>query len=597
MARPRLLPWLLTVALWLAVSGAAFAAPGDLDPTFGSGGKALVDLGGDEVGSALALQPDGRIIVGGSTSKTAGEDGAVARLLSPQGTLDPSYSGGSGWSRLDLGGLDAVTGVAQQSDGRIVAAVTSTVADSFTSSVVRLLNPGGGLDPAFGSGAGFVQPTLLPDEYFSALVLQPDERIVVAGDGDASVGFDMTVARLLGGGALDTAYGGGLGWSRLDFPAIPGGGAVDEASAVALQPDGRIVVAGDTTAGQASRRDIAVARLLNPQGGLDSSFGPAANGSLRIDMGGQSIASAVAVQPDGGIVVAGSTTLSGHDNATLVRLLPAGTPDPSFSDDGRITTSAGGDDEFAALAIQADGKIVAAGSTGPTDGPRDMLVMRFQPNGQADTTFGGGGRVVVDLGGSDVANALALQPDGRIVLVGDTSAGSGDLAVARLEGDPPAGPGGVGVGGGGAAGGGAGGGGAGGSPSTGVPRCAGKPATIIGTPGRDRLKGTRKADVIVGLGGDDVIAGLGGDDIICGGPGADALTGGAGADRLLGQGGADAITGGAGADILTGGRGSDRLLGGAGRDLLSGGAGSDRLLGGPGIDVLTGGPGKNVRTQ
>ena len=83
-----------------------------------------------------------------------------------------------------------------------------------------------------------------------------------------------------------------------------------------------------------------------------------------------------------------------------------------------------------------------------------MLVMRFQPNGQPDSTFGVGGRVVVNLGGTESANALALQPDGRIVAAGRTSAGTGDFAVIRLQGDPPAGPGGRGGGGAGGAGGG-----------------------------------------------------------------------------------------------------------------------------------------------
>ena len=173
---------------------------------------------------------------------------------------------------------------------------------------------------------------------------------------------------------------------------------------------------------------------------------------------------------------------------------------------------------------------MAAGSTGPTTGARDMLVMRFQPNGQPDSTFGAGGRVVVNLGASDSANALALQPDGRIVVAGNTSAGTGDFAVIRLQGDPAAGPGAGGAGG------------AGGGPSAGAPRCGGKPATVIGTAGRDRLKGTKKADVIAGLGGNDTINGLAGNDIVCGGAGADKLTGGAGADRLLGDAGADTLT-------------------------------------------------------
>lgn len=114
-----------------------------------------------------------------------------------------------------------------------------------------------------------------------------------------------------------------------------------------------------------------------------------------------------------------------------------------------------------------------------------------------------------------------------------------------------------------------------------VPRCTGRPATIIGTPGPDRLTRTARADVIVGLGGDDRISGLGGAEAICGGSGADVLLGGRGADRLNDEAGPASISGGPGGDVLLGGLGADRLLGGAGGDTLSGGAGRKVLTPGP----------------
>ena len=241
----------------------------------------------------------------------------------------------------------------------------------------------------------------------------------------------------------------------------------------------------------------------------------------------------------------------------ITRLLDSGAVDGSFGLAGTTLVDAGGSNgEGADLALQPDGKIVVAGAT--SAGNRDMLVARFQPAGVLDTTFGVGGVRTVDFGGKDAATGVALQRDGRVLVAG-TGGTALDVALARLEGDPqPAG---------GAPGGGtAPGGGASARPGTAIPRCAGLRATIVGTARRDVLRGTRRRDVIAGLAGDDVIPGLGGDDVICGGPGADTILGGPGADRLLGQAGRDVLDGGAGRDILAGGTGRDRCAGGPGLD-------------------------------
>ena len=198
------------------------------------------------------------------------------------------------------------------------------------------------------------------------------------------------------------------------------------------------------------------------------------------------------------------------------------------------------------MALQPDGKIVVVGESAG-----DFAVARLQPGGLLDSTFHFDGRRGVNLGGLDQAKGVALQRDGRIVLVGGTSRdGRSDLAVVRLEGDPPAAR--AGAPGAGTSGGRRGAG------VSGALRCAGKAATIVGTAGRDRLRGTRRADVIAALAGNDTARGLGGADRICGGAGRDLLVGGAGADRLLG------------------GPGRDRMLGGLGRDACLGGAGRDR---------------------
>ena len=110
-------------------------------------------------------------------------------------------------------------------------------------------------------------------------------------------------------------------------------------------------------------------------------------------------------------------------------------------------------------------------------------------------------------------------------------------------------------------------------------KCRGRVATVVGSPAKDVVKGTRRADVIAGLGGSDTVRGLGGNDLVCAGKGNDVVNGGAGSDRLYGQ------------------QGADRLIGAAGKDRLFGAAGKDTLLGGPGNDALIGGAGKDVQKQ
>jgi uncharacterized delta-60 repeat protein len=568
-------------------AGTVLAAPGDLDTTYGVGGKATVDFGGKEVATSMALQPDGKILVGGETDKAGTVDQLVVRLLDPQGTLDPSYGQGTGGSRLNFGAADGTGAIALQPDGRIIVAGqagTGSIESDVT--ITRLLNPEGTLDLSFGGGAGFREFNFLAEDHVAGVALQPDGRIVTVSSGSNFQQTEMFVARRLANGDPDTGFGSGAGSSRLDFVTPPSPVVSDPAAGVALQPDGRIVVVGSTF-GTGTLRRAVVARLAVPGGTFDPSFG-GGTGRVFLSGGSTTFGAAVAVQPDGKIVVAGRRDVGSGSEAVVFRVTPSGDLDPTFSDDGTATFGVGGQDEAQALVLQPNGKIVLAGRTGVVGSPADALVMRLQPNGQPDTTFGSGGRAVINLGGNDLASAVALRPDGDIVVAGTTGTGtatSGDFFTARLQGDPPSGPG-TGPGGVGAGGG-----------SSAAPTCAGKRATIIGSAGRDRLTGTKKADVIVGLGGNDVINGLAGNDIVCGGAGADKLTGGAGADRLLGDAGADTLTGGAGADTLTGGAGADKLLGGAGRDKLLGGAGADKLLGGAGIDVLAGGAGKNIRTQ
>ena len=537
---------------------AALAASGDPDPSFDGDGKVLLDLGANNPGSAVAVQSDGKILVAGGGFA----NGLAVSRLNTDGSLDTSF-GTNGTANFDSGHPATTNALNVGPDGKIVLVGTVQVSGTNSDVAVARANPDGTPDLTFDGTGGARDADLgSNDDLGLAVVEQPDGKVVFAGQG---ANGQLVVGRLLSGGTFDGSFNPAIrGFIGLTF------GLAAHANALALQGDGKIVVAGSfvrTNPTNDNNRDAVVVRLT-ANGTVDSSFN--GTGSRTIDTGGNEDAFAVAIQPDGKAVVSGQTNTT---TMAVLRLGADGTPDTDFGNNGISTFSFDNTLESArGVALQPDGKIVVAGP-----GMGGIAVARLQPGGDLDTTFNQDGKQVLDFNPQtlDSGDGVALAPNGAIVVVG--SSGS-NTTVGRLLGDPAA-PGGGGGGGGGGAG--------------GVPRCAGHLATIVGTNGRDNLKGTRRADVIVALGGSDKISGGSGNDIICGGDGNDSITGGNGSDKLYGQDGKDKLSGGAGSDKVSGGVGNDKLSGGAGNDTLSGGSGKDKLSGGAGKDKDSGGAGKD----
>jgi uncharacterized delta-60 repeat protein len=236
-------------------------------------------------------------------------------------------------------------------------------------------------------------------------------------------GQDFAIARYTFKGDPDTTFGT-QGKVLTDF------GGDDRAEAVALQSDGQIVVAGR------SDGDFALARYTTT-GALDPTFD--GDGRVTTDFsGGQDGALAVAIQPNSEIVVAGTTDQAGSSDFALARYLPDGSLDASsdpleagFGVDGRVTTDFGGTDpELASgIVVQPNGRIVVVGSA-----LGDFALVRYAFDGSLDTTFGSSGTLTTDFGGTDVGEAVLLQANGAIVAAGTTGAGD-DFALARYEGD------------------------------------------------------------------------------------------------------------------------------------------------------------------
>ncbi|HTV02628.1 MAG TPA: hypothetical protein VMF13_18910, partial [Luteitalea sp.] len=286
-----------------------------------------------------------------------------------------------------------------------------------------------GLDTSFNT-VGWTTTNFTSTDRADAVLVQPDGKIVVAGTWDGGLA-DFALVRYETDGTPDPSFSGD---GRLNFTFGPGGfGGVERAWGLTRQSDGKLIVVGQTDAGGGVADNFAIARL-KVDGTFDETF--SGDGKLVVDFGFNDEAHAVAVQADGKIVVVGQAA----SDIAVLRLLPDGTLDESFNNtlsptpengNGRHRFTLAGTDFARAVDIQADGAIVIAGATsGP--GTFDFAVVRLLANGALDASFSDDGWMQVDFTWSDVAEAVIVLPDGRIVAGGSTDGGTADFALIRV---------------------------------------------------------------------------------------------------------------------------------------------------------------------
>jgi uncharacterized delta-60 repeat protein len=448
----------------------AVPSAGALDPTFSAGGTVTTSLGStSDTARGLVQQADGKIVVVGSTVTNGRTVFGLARYL-PGGGLDGAFgTGGVVRTSVTTKGPQWASAATVQADGKIVVVGTANVGQSHNTFptiydnaiVVARYNSDGSLDKTFNkSGALLINPTSGDDEG-KAVAVQSDGKILIGGwtNHSAATGYstvtgnDFFLARVTASGTLDSTFGSG-GMVSTDFclvrPAWFTGYMMDEASAVMLLPDGKILAAGDTVHG------FALARY-NANGSLDTAYGTGGLARLGTDAlvaspggpDGQVGDVSAALQPDGKVALNGSLYRPSIDPAAydllVARADAAGNPDPTFGTSGLVTFGIGTDptthmsyNEWAGgIGLQSDGSIVVGGTQGFTntatgESGSDALLVRFTPAGALDGTFGSGGSVTTDVRRNDFANALVVQSDGKIVQAGSTDAGSdSDLLVAR----------------------------------------------------------------------------------------------------------------------------------------------------------------------
>jgi uncharacterized delta-60 repeat protein len=406
------------------------AAPGDLDTTFGTGGKVTTPIGASFAeGHSVAIQEDGKIVVAGNSYNGSDNDFAVARY-NANGSLDMSFNGTGKVTTAIGNGFDYGRSVALQSDGKIVVAGSSWNGTGYDCALVRY-NANGSLDTTF-NGTGKVITAVGFRSEANSVAVQGDGKIVVGGAADVlgevnSAIFKFAVVRYNANGSLDTTFNG----TGKVITATGSGESV--CYGVAVQTDGKIVAAGVE---QSTPLRFAVVRY-NANGSLDTTFN--GTGKVTCDFGtGYSVGRSVALQSDGKIVVGGQASNGSAYSFAVVRYDTNGTLDASFNGTGKLTTPIGSTSANASsLVIKNDGKIVVAGDAENATGNNEFALVRYNANGSLDTSFNGTGKATTDVGAYGFGSGVAVQNDGNIVVAGWSGYPNQVFVLVRYVGELP----------------------------------------------------------------------------------------------------------------------------------------------------------------
>lgn len=399
--------------------------PGSLDSDFDADGRLMTAIGtGDDIGYTAIVQPDGRIIVAGYAATTTGRDGAFVRYY-PDGSFDNSFGTG-GIVLVDVASMnDYILSACLQEDGKIIAGGTTATASENDFLVIRL-NTNGSPDISFGSNGIVVTDFSGFHDVIYSIDIDSDGKIIAAGSTFDGTTFGFAIAKYNTDGTLDQSFGD----QGLQFTSI--GDGDDFANGVVVQPDDKIVVAGLSV--NSGSGDIGIARY-NSDGTPDNTFGY--DGKVMTDI--QTLydyANSLVLQPDGKILVAGSSQSASNYDFGLVRYNPDGSLDLTFSDDGmQVTDIFSGWDYAHSVNLQPDGKILVAGEAESWEGLRFTLA-RYYPDGTPDSTFANAGiahTTFTNPPHNSYGTSVALQPNGRIIVAGSAENGTNeDFAVARF---------------------------------------------------------------------------------------------------------------------------------------------------------------------
>lgn len=419
----------LQLIILILVVQISFSQPGSLDATFDSDGKKIISFATpNDYGEFVIIQPDSKILVGGRSSLNGGELSFSIARLNPSGTFDNAF-GTSGKATTSYGnqGFEALNG-ALQSDGKIVVVGNQYTDASLGYSQVALVryNSNGSLDTSFDmDGIVTTQLATSNEDYGVEVKIQPDGKIVVGVQSRINFDRDFVLIRYNSDGSLDSSFGtNGISRTLLN--------TTNEAIYdIVLQSDGKIVAVGVISG--SSNDDVAVFRY-NSDGSLDTTF--ATNGKFIYDFASNhNYASSVVITSDNKLVVGGwynNLASSSGYSPFLMRLTGTGVFDTTFNATGIFIQTS--DELINDVILQSDNKIIAISNLNSKFG-----VSKFNTDGSFDTTFGTNGKVETLINiNFCFAQSGALQPDGKIVVIGTTYGSPfSKYGVARYDNDAP----------------------------------------------------------------------------------------------------------------------------------------------------------------
>lgn len=414
------------------------AQPGTLNTGFnptGTPGYTITDIDGqNDIVKAMVVKPSDKSIYVTGYIHGSSDTLFIIHYLN-NGTLDPAFGTGGIVKYLYTNNTTIGNAIGLQSDGTIVVAGWSY--NNFHDFFV------GRFDPTTGAALSGITTNistaggLSSVDEANALVIQSDDKIVVAGFASmtASGNEDIAVARYTAAGALDITFNNPTGYLVQDISGD------DVGHALAYQKtSGDIIVAGTSNTGGAGA-DFAVLRLSST-GGFVSTFNGTGIKTLDLNGGSGDEGTAVALDRNGNIVVAGPTSSSGPNNIGLARFTPSGALDPGFNGGSVVITNFSGfnsSDNVNSVGIQDDDKIVVGGTTdGGTTGTFDLMMIRYDNAGNIDGTFGNGtpinGKATAPIPGTDESGASMRLFDNKIYFAGNTQVNS-DVVLAVFNND------------------------------------------------------------------------------------------------------------------------------------------------------------------